>query len=192
MSQTQLCQVADVQTYLGDAAKNAGDVLELLINGASAFIENWCNRKFALTDYTEWRNGTGKERIYLANGPVVSVAAVSVDGYAVQPSPDTRSYGFVVGDNTLYLRPGAGPGAAPRVFTRGIQNVEIQYQAGFATIPPDIIQACIELVASKFAKRTRIDRRSETLAQQTVGFDLSDMPASVKTVLQQWQCWGPP
>ena len=60
-------------------------------------------------------------------------------------------------------------------------------QAGSGkNLPTDLTQACVELIASKFAKRSRIDKKSEVLAQQTVSFDLSSMPDSVKAAINPY------
>jgi hypothetical protein len=46
-------------------------------------------------------------------------------------------------------------------------------------------------VAWLFNKRSRLDKRNETLgSQQTQGYDLSDMPAFVKTALQAYVRWN--
>lgn len=180
---SQLCQLADVQTYLGDSAAASSPVLALLITNASAFIEQYCNRTFALTSYTETRNGNGGNKLFLLNGPVVSVSSVTVDGNVVPPSPNPLASGWVNDDSMVYIRGGW--------FACGIQNVTVQYSAGFATTPADVAQACIELVAEKFAKRNRIDKASETLGtQQTQAYIQADMPARVKTALQPYVRWN--
>jgi hypothetical protein len=180
---SQLCQLTDVQTYLGDSASSSAVALDALIENASAFIEQYCNRTFALANYTETRNGNGGNRLFLLNGPVVSVTAVSVNGQTIAAAPSVMANGWVNDDSMVYLRGGC--------FTRGFQNVTVAYSAGFATIPADVAQACIELVAEKFAKRNRIDKVSETLGtQQTQAYIQADMPARVKTALQPYIRWN--
>lgn len=49
--------------------------------------------------------------------------------------------------------------------------------------PADLMQAVNEIVGYKFAKRNRLDKKSETLATQTVAYDMSDVPSSARTVL---------
>jgi hypothetical protein len=183
---SQLCALADVKSYMGLTDTNQDALLTTLIGNASAFIETYCNRTFAQASYTETRNGGCGPKLYLANGPVVSVSSVSVDGTAVPLAPDAKSYGFVWDAMQVYIRPGGYPGE----FTKGIQNVVVSYTAGYVTTPPDVNQACCELIAYKMAKRNRIDKKNEVLAQQTLGFDMSDMPASVKTALQAYIRWN--
>ena len=190
-----LCALADLKQYLGITTNSTDNALTALIGNASSFIERYCNRVFEAASYTETRNGNGADAIYMRNTPVIMVSSVSIDGVAVPEAPDARSYGWVNDNHKVYLRgyaridPSSAHSftAAPGCFRRGIQNVQIAYVAGFTTVPVDVSQACIELIASKFAKRGRIDKKSEVLAQQTTAFDLSDMPASVKTALAQWK-----
>lgn len=182
-----LCALADVKTYLGITDTNSDAVLTALVASASAMIESYCNRVFLSASYTETRNGTGGAKLLLLNAPVTAVSSLTVDGYAVPPAPDAISPGYLFDQQVLYIRPGAYPGE----FVRGIQNITVTYVAGYATVPPDVNQACVELIASKYAKRLRIDKKSETLGTaQTIGFDLSDMPLSVKTALGAYRRWG--
>lgn len=185
---SQLCVLQDVKTYLGITDTNTDTVLTALISSVSAAIETYCNRTFAQTTYTETRNGGCGQKLYLANGPVVSVSSVSVNGQAVPAAPDAVSYGFVWDATTVYIRPGGG---GPQEFTKGFQNVTVTYSAGYATTPADVNQACVLWVASLFAKRQRIDKRNETLGQQqTIGYDMSAMPAQVKAMLQSYVRWN--
>ena len=190
-----LCAVSDVQTYLGNTDAALVPVLTALVNSASALIERHCGRVFEQANYTETRNGNGADAIYLRQGPIISVQSVTVDGVSIPPAPDTISYGYVFSGHKLYLRgyarvapgtPGTMVGSVG-CFRRGIQNVVIAYSAGYATIPADLNQACVELVADKFAKRKRIDEKSQTTGQQmTASYDLSDISARVKTVLSSY------
>ncbi len=191
-----LCAVADVQTYLGNTDAALAPVLTALVNNASALIERYCGRVFEQASYTETRNGNGSEAIFLRQGPIISVQSVSVDGVAVPPAPDAISYGYVFDDRQVYLRgyarvspsaPGTMIGSVGS-FRRGIQNVVIAYTAGYASIPLDLNQACVELVCDKYAKRKRIDEKSQTTGQQmTAAYDLSDISARVKTVINAYR-----
>lgn len=191
---SQLCALADVKTYLGITNTNQDAVITSLITNASAMIESYCNRVFASANYAETRNGTGGYRMYAANAPITAVSAVTVDGISIPaapaPSGNGLGYGFVFDSDLIYIRPGVPYSGQPTAFNKGIQNVTLAYTAGFTTIPSDVNQACVELVADKLAKQSRIDKKSETLGQQqTVSFDLSDMPPRVKTALAQWRRW---
>lgn len=189
---SQLCQLSDVKEYLGVGDATTDTVLTDLIARASTQIETYCNRIFAQASYTETRNGGCGPKMFLLNGPVISVTSLSVDGQAVPAAASAVSYGFVNDDTTVYIRPASGgAGGGPMEFRKGLQNVTIVYTAGYVTTPPDVVQACIELVAYKFAKRKRIDKSSETLGQQqTQAYSMADMPSSVKSALQPYVRWN--
>jgi uncharacterized phiE125 gp8 family phage protein len=179
-----LCTLADVKAFLGLTTSATDGVLTTLIANVSATIESYCNRTFASTAYAETRNGQGGNRLFLANGPVTAVASVSVDGQAIPPAMGT-GIGYLFDETTVYLRGYA--------FNRGVQNVAVAYTAGFAAVPSDVAQACIELVASHYAKRDRIDKASETLGtQQTISYSQADMPAAAKSALKQRVWWTTP
>lgn len=182
---SQLCALSDVKTYLGIAASTSDTVLSALIPNVSALIENFCNRVFAQAAYTETRSGNGGNRLFLRNAPVTAVSSVTVDGLAINQALNGTSSGYLFDDTTIYIR-------GCQVFTRGVLNVAVAYTAGFATTPADVNQACVEWVADKYGKRNRQDKKSETLGtQQTQAYDLSDMPASVKSALQSYVRWMP-
>jgi hypothetical protein len=186
---SDLCTLTDVQTYTGISDGPTATIILALIPNASALIETFCNRTFASATYTETRNGGCGQKLYLSQGPVTAVASLIVDGVTIPPASGSVGYGYAFDKNILYIRPGAG--GYPSEFNKGIQNVAVTYTAGYAVTPPDINQACCELIADKLAKRQRIDKRSETLGtQQTIGFNLSDMPAQVKAVLKQYVRWS--
>lgn len=190
---SSLCQLSDVKTYLGITDSNSDAVLTTLIGNVSTAIESFCNRVFAQASYSENRNGGCGQKMFLYQGPVTSVTSVTVNGQSVPQAPDQVSYGFVWDDTTVYIRPGQGGGAGgPQEFYKGIQNVTVDYTAGYASVPPDVNQACVLWVATLYAKRSRVDKRSETLGpQQTQAYDMSAMPAAVQSMLQSYQRWGP-
>ena len=185
-----LCALQDVKTYCAITSSSEDDVLTALIAAASGDIGNYCNRTFEQTAYTEIRNGNGADRIGVRQSPIVSVQSVSVDGLAVPAAPDAVSDGYVFSDTAIYIRNrGRRPyPAAPWCFARGVQNVALAYTAGYATIPADLNQACVELVAWKRAKSTRIDKTSETLGnQQTQAYKLDGMPPSVIAAINSYR-----
>lgn len=188
---TTLCALADVQAYTGDATAGTVPIYTALIPKVSAAIEAFCARTFGQAVYTENRNGNGADRIVVRNRPLIGVTSVTINTLAVPPAPDAASFGYVFDDTMIYIRmgqrlsppPAGATGGFPVSFERGIQNVVLVYTGGYATVPADVNQAACEWIAYKTAKRTRLDKKSESLGQQTVGFDLSGMPDAVKALL---------
>jgi hypothetical protein len=185
-----LTTLADVKAWLrtGQTAFPATDdaLLTRLITAASQFIQSWLNRQIAPGDWQEVRDGTGGQRLAFANFPVTAVLSLSVDGLAITPAPSDGGYGagYVFSPIELALR--------GYVFTRRAQNVIVTYTAGYAATPPDIAQACIELVCLRYLERTRIGEVSRALGgAETVSYSQQDMSDDVKLLLSQFRAVAP-
>jgi Phage gp6-like head-tail connector protein len=195
MAYGDLTTLSDVKAWLQTGANpfpSTDDaLLARLIAAASEFIQNWLGRPIASADWLEIRDGTGGQLLAFANIPVTAVLSLSIDGITIPPAPtpeDIGTPGFGAGytftPTELALR--------GYVFTRRPQNTAITYTAGYTTVPPDIAQACIELVARHYRERTRIGEMSKALGTgETVTFSQKDMSDSVKTLLSQYRAVAP-
>ena len=73
-------------------------------------------------------------------------------------------------------------------FTPGLsERRAYRYTAGYAATPPEIAQACIELVCLRYKERDRIGQVSKNLAGEIVAFTQKDMPADVQTLIDQYR-----
>ena len=160
-----------------------------LITAASQYIQTWLNRHIAQCDYMEVRDGTGGERLQFACFPVSAVLSLTIDGLAIPaapaPTPSTGLIaGYVFSTTQLALR--------GYHFTRRAQNVVVTYTAGYPATPPEIAQACIELVALRYRERTRIGEVSRSVGGgETVTYAQKDMSAPIATLLQQYRVVAP-
>lgn len=176
-----LCAKQDVKTYRGITSAGQDAQIELLITSVSAAIETFCNRTFGQASYTETRNGNDSDRMMTRNTPITAVTSVTVDDTVIPVAPSVTSYGYVFDDKLVYIRMGG--------FCAGIQNIVIAYTAGYVLIPPDVQEAAIIWILASLDKANRPDQRSKTLANQTESYDLSDIPATVRTRLKRYQRW---
>jgi hypothetical protein len=212
-----LTTLADVRAWLqtGQQPYPSTDdaLLTRLVTAASGLITAWLNRPIVSADWQETRDGTGsfgwETTFVFGVQPVTAVLLVLVNGLMIPPVPSS----FAVAGSPPAL-PGQPvistyPQLAGYVFTptaltiRGYPvprmkaSVLLQYTAGFATVPPDVAQAAIELVCRKYRERTRIGERSkslgggETVAYQTVSFTLRDMASDIQLLLQQYRQVAP-
>jgi hypothetical protein len=181
MAAGDLTTLDDVKNWLSPPLTSTGDdtLLTRLITAASQFIQTWLNRAVASQAYVETRDGDGGQRMVLANTPVTAVEALTIDGETVPLAIGRHSRGYVFSPTTLYLQ---GSRFAP-----GFQNVTVSYTAGYASTPPEIEQACIELVALRYKERDRIGQISKNLAGEVVAFTQKDMPADVQTLIDQYR-----
>jgi hypothetical protein len=185
-----LCQLSDVTAWLqtGQNPFPATDdaLIARLITAASQFIQSWLQRQISVSDWIEIRDGNGGQRLTFANLPVLNVIALSIDGLAIPPAPtDGRlRAGYVFSPTELALR--------GYVFTRRAQNVVVTYTAGYASVPPDIAQACIELVCQRYRERSRTGEVSKALMSgETVAYSQKDMSDDIRTLLMQYQAVAP-
>src|SRR6266849_7945242 len=185
-----LTTLADVKAWLQtgqDAFPDTDDVLlARLITAASQFIQSWLHRQIAPGDWQETRDGTGGQRLAFANIPVAAVLSLSIDGLQIPPAPNAGGFGagYVFSPIELALR--------GYVFTRRAQNVIVTYTAGYAVTPPDIAQACIELVSQRYRERSRSGEVSRALGGgETVTYSQQDMSDDVRLLLSQYRSLAP-
>ena len=185
-----LTTLADVKAWLQtgqDAFPDTDDaLLARLITAASQFIQIWLNHQVPLGDWQETRDGTGGQRLAFANIPVAAVLSLSIDGLKIPPAPSDGGVGagYVFSPTELALR--------GYVFTRRAQNVIVTYTAGYVATPPDIAQACIELVSQRYRERSRIGEVSRALGGgETVTYSQQDMSDDVKLLLRQYRTLAP-
>lgn len=174
-----LTTLADVKAWLKVKVADDDALLAAMVTGASAFIESWCSRSFAITAYDETRDGHGGYTMLTRNSPVVSVSGVVIDGRPVPAAADCTQAGFMADDIAVYLQQGYR-------FTPGRQNIRINYTAGYAEIPADIAMCCWELVGKKYRERDRIGQSSKTLGVETVAFTASDLSRETMSILRSY------
>jgi hypothetical protein len=179
-----LTTLAEVKAWL-QTGHNAFPVtddalLTRLITAASQYIQSWLSRPIALAGYFEVRDGTGGEALQFACFPVVEVQSLTIGDRAIPRARSTRAAGNAFSPTQLFVR--------GYRFIRGVQNVAFSYTAGYPSIPPDIAQACIELVALRYRERTRIGEVSKSLGgAETVTYVQKDLSDAIKTLLQQYR-----
>ena len=198
-----LTTLADVKAWLqtGQSAFPPTDdaLLTRLITAASEFIQNWLNRRIASQDWVEIRDGLGgalgpgEARYQFAAVPVSAVSLVIVDGLVIPPieaaqsaqpesvvSPFATQAGYFFTPTQLVIRGYAVP--------RKAGCVTLRYTAGYLVIPPDLAQACIELVALRYRERSRIGEVARAIGGgETVSYSQKDMSDSIKTLIQQYR-----
>jgi hypothetical protein len=182
MAAGDLTSLSNVKAWLGltDPTQTEDDsLLTWLITAASQFIQTWCCRSFASQAYIETRDGTGGNRMPFINTPVTNVASLLVNGINIPPGDAVTTPGFYFTPTMLALN---GHG-----FARGTGNVVITYTAGFAAVPPEIEQACIELVGQRFRDKDRIGLASKGVGGETTAFLVKDMPDSCRTILDTYK-----
>lgn len=165
---------------LSESQYSADPNLPGMISAFSQFFLTLISRDTILeAEYTERRNGTGTNILGLINTPIIEVTSVVVNKITVPASPDGIQPGYVADENTIqlvaggWLGPvlagaGASPVAYPSLFFKGVGNVFVAYSAGYATVPLDVEQCVIEMVAWAYKYKDRFGLNSQTMAQNFV------------------------
>jgi hypothetical protein len=191
-----LCVLADVKAWLNIQTNAEDALLQNLITRGSVQMLRWMNRDHIIaTTYTENRDGNGALFILPRNFPLISVSAVMVDGVAIPAATSQVSAGFVLDARKIMLRGGSsafysiGPYNSQYQyrFTRGFQNVQLVYQAGYTSVPADLQQAAIEGFAYVYRRRSHIgEDASSASGQVTISFSREMLPPSVVATLAQY------
>jgi uncharacterized phiE125 gp8 family phage protein len=180
-----LTTLAAVKAYLG-ITNNAQDAdLQAQISAASAAAEAYLGRPILRATYVETRDGNGASAMVTRRWPVRAVASVYVDGTQVPVSASVSADGYTFDDHRIVLR-------GCRLFTRTRLNVQISYEAGFDTVPADVSQAVIEMVALGVKRGTHIDVSSKALAGESITYITGEMTPSAKQALGSYRSVATP
>ncbi len=137
MATGDLTQLATALLWIGQQSDDG--TVARVITAVSAQVETFLGYRILQQSYTRTFNGVGGRVLALPDRNVSAVASLQIDGQTVPASSSVTVDGFVFDDKTIYLRGGY-------VFSRGVQNVTASYTAGWAAVPGDIEQACLDWV----------------------------------------------
>ncbi len=171
-----LTTLTTVKEYLGLTGTGEDSLLNRLMNWATDFIHSYCGRTFPQGSYDEYYDGDGTDNLLSHQFPVTSVSSLEVDGVVKDATKDFVLYAPL---GLIRLKLG--------VFPRGKKNIRLQYTAGYSSIPKDLEQACIELVALKYYDRGR--ERLGVESKEGASF-VTQLPAEIKQVLDLYKRYG--
>lgn len=157
--------------------------------------------------FNEWYDGNGNDRLFLRNRPIVSVSSLQVNGIAVPASTGYTVPGYVIDQNgrSLAMRSGSGWGLGSwpigsgayyqrnfgpiYYFAPGTQNINVQYTAGFASVPQDVNDAIIQMVGYTFKSKGWIGQQSVTQADNvgTIQYAKWYVPPMVDDVINLYR-----
>jgi hypothetical protein len=161
-----LATLAEVKEALSETTTDNDALYTNLINRATDIIEKYCNsRRFLTTSYrNEIYDGTGTCYLNLRHYPITAITSLEKrTGDFASPSWDAIDTAFYTyTDDTTH-----GPGQVyySGGFALGALNYRVTYDAGYATIPTDLTQACIALVTYLKTMTRSPGLKSETLAE---------------------------
>lgn len=179
-SPIDMCTVAQMHAYLNipTGVTAADALLQQLITAASQFFIDYCNRNFLSQTYLENRDGVGggggSQEFITLGFPIQTVQEVTICGSSIPAATGWPRSGYFFG--AWYV------GVDGYYIPRGRKIIQLQYTAGFAAYPNDLVQACIELVALKYKQKDRIGiSGAASIDGQSAAFKDMDMSAAVRT-----------
>ncbi len=178
MAAIDLTTLDATRAFVGVKSTDDNALLASLITAASAWIAGFCSRTFQQNTYNEVRDGHGGNRLPLRESPVVSVTSLAIDEQPILARASVTGSGFVIEPPNLLVLSGY-------LFTRGVQNVEITYSAGYATTPPEVELFAKMIVAEVYRYKDRTGQKAIVLQGQNIIFKEEDVPAFVRTGLVQ-------
>lgn len=160
-----LTSLDNLKEVLGITDNAQDSLLTNIINRSTDTIESYCNnRRFALTVYAnEEYDGTGTQLINARHYPITAMTAYERNDGSV----GTTDWNSLQNDFIKYVEDGDGPGQFfyEQGFVRGTKNYRFSYTAGYATIPYDLEEACLELSVWFYKQRQSMGMKSETLGE---------------------------
>lgn len=163
-----------------------------VLNAAWKAAVNYIGYDLNVTNYVEYYDGDGSDTILLEQFPVISITSI-YDDTARQFGPETL---LQTTDYVFYPKTGKvqklnsgnqyvviGIPFSPIVFNKGVQNVQVTYQAGYNPIPYDAARAVI-LLGAWYAQRAGTEgKNAETLGGKTVQYDAYSIPLWTRQLL---------
>lgn len=171
----------------GDASDaDQQKMITFYINKASSVCNLLTDRKLKSRSLTEYYSGDGTNTIFTNEYPITAITAVYDDLDRVYGS-DT----LIDSDDLAFLP----DKLANRIvydggtFQNGIKNLKVEYTAGYTTIPDDLEEACLEIIAYYF-KNTEDGRfgvTTRTMGGGSITVETTDIPKSALRILERYK-----
>jgi hypothetical protein len=191
LSNNALTTLENIKEYLNITGTDDDLLLENLIDRATGIIEIICNRPLknvdgqdALVAQTEYFNGGGRSKLFLKYYPISSITSIHDDPdrvYGADTLIDSDEYAFWA-DEGIVEFDGAGTVGS------GVKNIKVIYKGGYtaATLPYDIEQICIELVAILYKMRDRIGVSSKSFSDGSASYFENLLTPQSREVLRKY------
>lgn len=150
--------------FMGISAVDYDTVLDRLIDCATDFIEEYCDRRFQETTYTnELYDGTGNRRLLLENYPINSSSSFTLQ---IRGSTDNEDDWSTEDTSNYFIKYEQGiVEFANKIFVKVVQHYRATYTAGYdydnaATFLSDVGAADLEFACWKLVTRYFTQRKS--------------------------------
>ncbi|MBW1777359.1 MAG: phage head-tail connector protein [Deltaproteobacteria bacterium] len=149
-----LCSAAQVKAFCGITATTWDTELGNLVNRVDQWIKSYCGRKIEDDDYSYLTDdaeaildGNNDDELILPEYPINSVTTVRINEVAYDESESVFGSGWYIRNASAGIL-----GLRGYKWLGGKSNIELVYNAGYETVPTDLVQAAIEICAMKLRK----------------------------------------
>jgi len=118
-------------------------LIDFCLTTAQAEIEKYIGYSLEAKDYTTKIDGVEGYFMNIGIKPINSITSISIDGNAQTINNFIFRNSFIIQKNK------------ENVFTEGIENVEIVYNAGWTTVPDDIQNVCRQIATLYWAEKNQ-------------------------------------
>lgn len=187
-----LTTLALAKEHLGVPPLNVtfDDLITRLINEATGRIETYCDRKLKQrTGITEYQDGFANDRILLDQWPVAFPSELWIDSTGLFTDTVYKLATTAYALDKSAKGEGVGVALTSRsFFPRGMKNIKIIYDGGYATVPDEIEGACIWTVQFLYEMRTErtIGLESKGKNQENTSYR-EDLPKYVLSTLDSYK-----
>lgn len=177
--------LSNVKTYMRISVSTFDTNLTALVSQVDKLIKTYLGRNIeAQTGIVEYHDGDGTDEIHLNEWPSITITSVH-DDVERNFNSDTliASTDYFVDDPSgiLILF------NEESHFQSGKQNVKVVYNAGYATVPVDLVLAANKLVAHFFNKQGADGHIQETIGSYSTSYDKKTIPDDVREILNSYR-----
>lgn len=180
-----LLDVEELRRLLGQDVDNDNKDEQrevMFINSVSAWIEEYCDRKFRSDTDTWITDGNGKTRMFARYRPIVSVTSVSYWNTNQWTEMTMAIYPRTNGDEEVWFTRGD-------IFPMGEKNLQVIYAYGYSlsSIPANLKAAAADHIAWQIKALERSGIKSESFGEQTTTFDFAIPPKRITQVYDSYK-----
>lgn len=160
--------------------------IEALINACYLMLEAYIHHPLKAADYTEYYDGDSTNSLVLRKYPINSVASI-YDDVTREWAADTliESTDYVI-DNEEQI------GSVRLfqntiIFSSGVKNIKITYNAGYTTIPNDAARACIMLVSYYFNRQGSEGMTAQSIGGKSESYTDEALPLYIRQMVNKYK-----
>ena len=176
----------NVKSFLGITNDSQNELLKLLINQSTEFIESATNRRIKETVHTyEKFDGNGEKEIQLKEYPIIIPPNVILQkNNAIDNSDDWETIDatdYFIDTDTGILRMNSK-------FCRGKNNYRATYTAGYSTVPYDLQYVSMSVISETLNRRKSMGISSERLGDHQISFvSAVESDPKLKNILDKYR-----